>query len=1031
RSLDNVENIPPYFGLDSPEPLSMSLSDSKPAVSLLDMTAQQLSQSQHKHRRTAITASSPGGHRRMSSNPRHMARLSDASSFIHSIPLPQTSTSETKTTTPSKPADTTAPASSQSAQRPRLHTPLQPLASHSASSRANAMRRATFGSSGGASSSRLRRLPKRNLKPLDFSGLHRSRMAPTHSVESGLPNSVTADGATASQKPSDCPSGVSPSQKSGAAPDILSLPFPPASSCSVSGAPLVSPTGASTPASTGNLYSCASTTEGPSHAEPSAPNTLPRSQPAFSGLLASAYQRASAKRSSRRALVFEGGSAVDDEHLLACDPVLGPRCPVIGDPRGIFDLHNNNIDVLRHEQVVRSESKFSEMTRTVRQAQAAFEAAVSEQSTKSRPAARKVGRPLASSTGGSASKRPVSQCKYCGKQYKYHSKLASHEQHCSSRLEALLYSADENEQHIIHCVCGPRHDYPVGERDDLPMIQCDNCLLWLHIECVGVDQDNLPNEYFCVRCSESTDTKLPKACSLKEQSTPKRKVGMGKHGAANMMSPESHRLATLLAYVPDNDGSETEEEPMILKVKGRPRKGRPPHRKSRSAESEDNTDEGGSEDTMSISDVAEVTRFHRQGSAQKRSKSPIAPRMARSEADAPVHQSPLRRRGVRANGRGNQQTVHTDALSSDFLGMPLPESIFSEKPGFCTSVAGGSNSMASGSVSIAPGLCSQQPSMEDLTRLFNGSQPQWSLDQINNMLGCATSAGLARHGSLVSAGSSFSLDMALADLGLGLGSMIGNSGVAGEAIAALAHGHAPTNGSASTESHELVATATPLTELVDIPMDNEFSALLESFASASGGADADPYSSLDMDSGIGSIISDGILLDIGTSLPLGQSISAPLAPNGRSVAGRIAGTSVDIGHGSSSTITLMHDDSGLESQDNIFLSAGASNLPPPGRPPPGMPGVARVSTMSTTEKRTNSIPARTSQQQQQQAQQQACSSNGSVECLPSNPPSTSGLSDADVGQLFSGTGVGPFVDWPGTGGDVLDQELEGLINFDC
>ncbi|KAJ2503994.1 hypothetical protein H4217_009480 [Coemansia sp. RSA 1939] len=186
-----------------------------------------------------------------------------------------------------------------------------------------------------------------------------------------------------------------------------------------------------------------------------------------------------------------------------------------------------------------------------------------------------------------------------------------------------------------------------------------------------------------------------------------------------------------------------------------------------------------------------------------------------------------------------------------------------------------------------------------------------------------------------------------------------------------------------------------------------------------------------MDSGIGSIISDGILLDIGTSLPLGQSISAPLAPNGRSVAGRIAGTSVDIGHGSSSTITLMHDDSGLESQDNIFLSAGASNLPPPGRPPPGMPGVARVSTMSTTEKRTNSIPARTSQQQQQQAQQQGCSSNGSVVCLPSNPPSTSGLSDADVGQLFSGTGVGPFVEWPGTGGDVLDQELEGLINFDC
>ncbi|KAJ2845393.1 hypothetical protein GGI22_006572, partial [Coemansia erecta] len=262
RSLDNMENIPPYFGLDSPGQLSLSVSDSKPAMSLLDMTAHQLSQSQRKHRRTAITASSPGGHQRMSSNPRHIARLSETSSFLYGLPPPPHSgTNENKTTTttttPSKPADNRAPQSSQSAQKPRTHIPLQPIAPKPASSKAAAaLRRATFGSSGGtttsssssisggSSSTRLRRLPKRNLKPLDFSALHRSRMASAHSAELGSSPSVTADGVTASAM-----SGASSAQPAGSAPSILSLPVSPASPCPGSGASLVLPTGAATSAS--------------------------------------------------------------------------------------------------------------------------------------------------------------------------------------------------------------------------------------------------------------------------------------------------------------------------------------------------------------------------------------------------------------------------------------------------------------------------------------------------------------------------------------------------------------------------------------------------------------------------------------------------------------------------------------------------------------------------------------------------------------------------------------------------------------
>ncbi|KAJ2361937.1 hypothetical protein IW150_007127, partial [Coemansia sp. RSA 2607] len=400
-------------------------------------------------------------------------------------------------------------------------------------------------------------------------------------------------------------------------------------------------------------------------AQPTPPNTGSRRKSAFSGLLASAYERASNRRSSQRNLCFGSSpGAEEDESLRECDPVLGPRCPVIGDPRGLFDQKRTGIDFLQSEQSVRTELKSAQMKRTVHQAQNAFEQVATQQRPRGRPPGRPPGRKAvragsASSTTGAVSKRPISECKYCGKQYKYHSKLVSHEQHCSSRLEAMLYSADENEQHVIHCLCGPRHDRPLGDRDELPMVQCDNCLTWLHIECVDIDEKNLPEEFYCPRC-------VTPSASQNVLSTPKRRAPLNN----SIMSPESHRLAKLLADIPDRS-SDTEDEPMHLRVKAiKPKKrGRPR-----------NADVLSSEDTMSISDAAEVVRFHRQGSATKRSLSPVAPRLAQSEANvSPVH-TPSRRRGVRKGAGSKQQTVHTDTLSSDFLSMPLPETIFSSKP---------------------------------------------------------------------------------------------------------------------------------------------------------------------------------------------------------------------------------------------------------------------------------------------------------------------------------------------------------------
>ncbi|KAJ2749429.1 hypothetical protein GGI19_005660, partial [Coemansia pectinata] len=145
-----------------------------------------------------------------------------------------------------------------------------------------------------------------------------------------------------------------------------------------------------------------------------------------------------------------------------------------------------------------------------------------------------------------------------------------------------------------------------------------------------------------------------------------------------------------------------------------------------------------------------------------------------------------------------------------------------------------------------------------------------------------------------------------------------------------------------------------------------------------------------------------------------------------------------IEHGSSSTITLMHDTSSLCSQDNIRPPATRIPRvlpPPPVRPPPGMPGMARVRSAGTTA-RSNLRGASSSQVLP--LIQAATSKSLGAPVLPtamsltmsSNPPSTTGLGELDVRQLLIGVGSSQVLDWPAEG-DALELELEGLINFDA
>ncbi|XP_059153755.1 mucin-4-like isoform X2 [Physella acuta] len=49
------------------------------------------------------------------------------------------------------------------------------------------------------------------------------------------------------------------------------------------------------------------------------------------------------------------------------------------------------------------------------------------------------------------------------------------------------------EDSITRCICGYLHD-------DGYMICCDKCSVWQHIDCMGVDRNNIPESYFCEIC---------------------------------------------------------------------------------------------------------------------------------------------------------------------------------------------------------------------------------------------------------------------------------------------------------------------------------------------------------------------------------------------------------------------------------------------------------------------------------------------------------------------------------------------------
>ncbi|KAJ2402007.1 SET domain-containing protein 3, partial [Coemansia sp. RSA 2559] len=96
--------------------------------------------------------------------------------------------------------------------------------------------------------------------------------------------------------------------------------------------------------------------------------------------------------------------------------------------------------------------------------------------------------------------------------------------HSSSRDPGEDSTPDED-QGLIRCICNI-------DDDDGFTIQCENCLVWQHAVCVGVEQDNVPDEYLCEKCnprkldvkvnSETRNAKEPRKRQKSATSKPKR-----------------------------------------------------------------------------------------------------------------------------------------------------------------------------------------------------------------------------------------------------------------------------------------------------------------------------------------------------------------------------------------------------------------------------------------------------------------------------------------------------------------------------
>lgn len=78
----------------------------------------------------------------------------------------------------------------------------------------------------------------------------------------------------------------------------------------------------------------------------------------------------------------------------------------------------------------------------------------------------------------------------------------------SNHLAARAQGRDEfyETSAVIGCVC--REDL---DGDDIGMVECDLCQTWHHLDCLGLDEDDLGDEWFCWKCAPGDQPDVPYA----------------------------------------------------------------------------------------------------------------------------------------------------------------------------------------------------------------------------------------------------------------------------------------------------------------------------------------------------------------------------------------------------------------------------------------------------------------------------------------------------------------------------------------
>ncbi|KAI7813691.1 PHD finger protein 23A [Triplophysa rosa] len=69
--------------------------------------------------------------------------------------------------------------------------------------------------------------------------------------------------------------------------------------------------------------------------------------------------------------------------------------------------------------------------------------------------------------------------------------------------EDIMVESGDDSWDLITCYCGK----PFAGR---PMIECDECSVWVHLSCAKIKKSNVPDVFYCHRCRDSRQTTVKK-----------------------------------------------------------------------------------------------------------------------------------------------------------------------------------------------------------------------------------------------------------------------------------------------------------------------------------------------------------------------------------------------------------------------------------------------------------------------------------------------------------------------------------------